>query len=91
MVEVESLGEKEKAAAQAGSAPFVNRFFINIGPVVRIAFAEQWGPDDTPQFRAAITMVYADAIALKDTLGSLLAQLERQIEEARKKASERNG
>ncbi len=82
MTDVKQIEESEKEVAVSGAAPFANRFFINVGPVVRITFAEQWGPDTAPQFRVAVTMAHADVIELKNALGSLLADVERQIDEA---------
>ena len=64
----------------------MNRFFVNVGPVVRITFAEQAGPDTQPIFRAAVALGHSDAIVLADLLKQLLADIEKQLTEMQQKA-----
>ena len=48
MTDIKQGSTKEIAMANSGAAPFVNRVFVAIGPVVRITFAEQWGRKASP-------------------------------------------
>lgn len=66
--------DRESRCAMAGPAVAVNRFFVNVGPLARIAFAEQAGPGGEPQFRAAVAMTVQDAAALRDVLGQVLGK-----------------
>jgi hypothetical protein len=56
--------------ANTGAAVWANKFVVSIGPIVRIAFLEQGGPDEPEFFRSAIAMSHQDAIALKNLLTS---------------------
>ena len=81
MIEIQPIKEAERQAAHAGPAIFTNRFFVTVGPLVRIAFAEQWDTETPAQPRVAIAMSHQDAIELKNILTSLLAALEEQSPE----------
>jgi hypothetical protein len=78
---MESIKPKdaELAAAFSGSAVYSNRFFVTLGPVVRIAFTEQRSPEDVPLYRAAVALAHEDAISLANVLKTLLADIEKQI------------
>ncbi len=79
MTEIKQGSTKGIAMANSGAAPFVNRIFVAIGPVVRITFAEQWGSEAEPTFRAAVAMGHQDAIKLRNVLVELLAGVEKQL------------
>ncbi len=68
--------------ANSGAAPWTNRVIVTMGPMVRIAFLEQGAPDEPMYFRAAASMSHQDAIALKNLLTGLLADVEKQIDAA---------
>ncbi|MFT4579063.1 MAG: hypothetical protein ACI9UO_001894 [Nitrospinales bacterium] len=51
---------------------FVNRFTVLVGPVVRITFLEQYGPETQAHPRAAIVLETASAIKLYKLLQELL-------------------
>lgn len=73
----------EADVANSGPAPWSNRFFLVLGPIVKIVFLEKGGGEDEPVFfRAAATMAVQDAIALKNTLTTMLAEPERQLNAA---------
>ena len=74
-------------AANSGAAPFANRLFVALGPVVRITFAEQWGSETEPTFRTAVAMGHQDAIQLKNILVGLLAGVEKQLAAAQANVS----
>lgn len=80
MAAINPIAEVERDPSQADAAPYVNRFFITVGPVVRIAFAEQWGPSGRLIPRTAVALAHADAIALKNVLGALLGGIEKDLE-----------
>jgi hypothetical protein len=73
--------------ANSGPAPWANKFVITIGPMVRIAFLEQGGPEEPEYFRGAVAMAHQDAIALKNLLTALLVEVEKQIEAAQQRAA----
>lgn len=68
--------QTEVDIANSGPAPWINRFIVIKGPMVRIAFLEQATADGPTFFRNAVTMSHADAIALKNLLNGMLADLE---------------
>jgi hypothetical protein len=68
--------------AFSGPAIASNRFFVTVGPTVRIAFCEQLGPNIGPKFRTAVSLPAQDAIALAELLKQLLAPIEAQIKAA---------
>jgi hypothetical protein len=53
-------------------------FYVELGPVVRIAFAEQ-SPGDEPRFRLGVALGYQDAIALAQLLDEMLKPFKEQI------------
>ena len=64
-----------KVAAFSGAAPFANRIYLTLTPVVgRLSFVEFPPPDLSaqPQFRAAITMNIGDLVSLRDLLDQQL-------------------
>lgn len=83
---------KEAQVPFQGLAILANRFYVTVGPTVRIAFAEQGGPDMEPKFRTAVAMAHSDAIELADVLKALLADIEKQLAAAQAKvAAKSNG
>ena len=75
------LTNEELATAYDGPAVAANRALIAMtAGGVRIAFVEE-GKNVAPKFRAAIILPVQDAIALKNVLGTLLADIEKQLEE----------
>jgi hypothetical protein len=58
--------------ALSGPAIVSNRFFVTLGPTVRIAFCEQFGTEVGPKFRTAVSLPIQDAIALMGLLKQLL-------------------
>ena len=73
--------DKEMSVAWSGPALNANRFFVNVGANVRIAFCEEANPELGPQFRSAVIMHPQDAIALKDVLVRILGPIEAQVKE----------
>ncbi|MFN0191076.1 MAG: hypothetical protein ACKVP5_03745 [Aestuariivirga sp.] len=70
----------ELEAAYAGAAPLTNRFVVTMSAAgVRIAFLEEDGTGGPLHFRTASLLSFADAIALKNLLGTMLAQVEEQL------------
>ena len=82
LLKVREPSEEELDAAWTGPAVYCNRFYINVGPSVRIAFCEQGGEKSKPLFRAAVVMGHQDAIALANLLKQMLAEIEVEIEKA---------
>jgi hypothetical protein len=74
---------KEQEISFSGPSIFCNRFFVSIGPVVRIAFAEQdfTQPGD-PKFRTAVALHPVDAIALYRLLDAMLKPIAEQLDAA---------
>ena len=66
--------------ANSGPAVWANKFMIMLGPMVKIAFMEQGGPEEPLFFRSAIAMSHQDAIALKNLLAGILVNVEKQIQ-----------
>jgi hypothetical protein len=62
-----------------GPAPYSNRFYVTVGPVVKIAFAEQEA-GLPPRFRAAVTLAHQDAIGLAQLLTELLRPVKEQLD-----------
>ena len=72
---------REQKALGDGPALFCNRFFITVGTVVRITFAEQEaGTTKEPHFRTAVALGHQDALALSQVLAELLKPFKEQIE-----------
>jgi hypothetical protein len=71
--------EKETEISLEGPAPFANRFYVSVGAVARIAFAEQSGPGKQAHFRSAVSLSIQDAIALANVLNTLLRPLEIKL------------
>jgi hypothetical protein len=65
--------------ANSGPAVWANRFMVMRGPMVKVAFMEQGGPGEPLYFRSAIAMSQEDAIALKNLLTEILADVEQQL------------
>lgn len=64
--------------ALSGPAVLANRFFVTIGPSgVRIAFAEQFGPETKPTFRTAVVISFQDGIELSKLLAKFLEPVEQ--------------
>ena len=70
----------EADVANSGPAPWVNKFFVVLGPMVKIVFMEQGGPEEPLFFRSGVTMSHQDAIALKNLLTGMLADVEKQFQ-----------
>lgn len=66
--------------ANSGPAVWANRFMVMRGPMVKVAFMEQGGPGEPLYFRSAIAMSHQDAIALKNLLTEILADVEKQLQ-----------
>ena len=78
-VQVEEVTEEQMEVGYSGAAISSNKFFITVGPQgARIAFAEGRGGGKF-YFRTAVVLPFQDAIALKDILGQMLAQIEAQF------------
>jgi hypothetical protein len=81
--EVQPVSAGETHVSLSGPAVFCNRFFISVGPVVRIAFAEQEaGESKESIFRTAVALSHADAISLAHILAKLLKPIEDQLDAA---------
>lgn len=72
----------EADIGNSGPAVYSNKFMTVLGPVVKIIFMEQGGPTEPLFFRSAVVLNHQDAIALKNLLTTMLADVERQIEAA---------
>lgn len=48
--------------------------------MVKLVFMEQGGPEEPVFFRAAVVMSHQDAIALKNMLTGMLAEVEKQLQ-----------
>jgi hypothetical protein len=86
----ETPTEKEAEISLEGPAPFANRFYISIGAVARIAFAEQGGYGKEPHFRSAVSLSIQDAIALAELLKTLLRSAETASAQAASGATRGN-
>jgi hypothetical protein len=86
MAETDASPE-EVSVAFKGPAILTNKFYVTVGPSVRIAFCEQNGPNHVPQFRNAVSLAHQDAIELADLLKRLLKDIEQQINEAKAQAA----
>lgn len=76
----------ELNVAYHGPATLSNRIFVTTtSGGVRIAFTEQHG-EKLPEFRTAAFMPFESAIALKNVLTTMLADVEKKIE-AQKEAA----
>jgi hypothetical protein len=82
-VEIKPITDEEFAAINEGPAPYANRFFISVGPMVRLTFGEQDNKGKNLRFRSAVALSHQQAIELKDLLAALLADIEKQIEAAK--------
>lgn len=80
--------DEELEVAWNGPALNSNRFYVNIGANVRIAFCEQMNADKAPQFRTAVVLSHQDAIALSDLLKTMLAEIRETIDKAILEAKE---
>ncbi len=76
------VSEQDINVAYEGGAVYANRFFVSMGPIVRIAFAEQNGPNEKLFFRGAIAVSPQDAISLARLLNDLVKPLEARFDEA---------
>ena len=78
----------ELTVSGESAAIYSNRFFVTIGPpVVRIGFAEQWGPESALHSRTAVALTIQDAIELAKTLTDLLKPFEESVEQPAKSAN----
>lgn len=86
------VSEQDVTIAYEGGALYANRFFVSMGPVIRIAFAEQNGPNEKVFFRSAVAISPQDAISLARLLNDLVKPLEARLDEAMAAAkSQRTG
>jgi len=76
------VNDADLGVAYEGAAVYANRFFVSIGPVARIAFAEQNGPDKKVFFRTAVSLSMQDAVALAHILADLVKPFESRLDEA---------
>ena len=62
--------------ANSGAAPWVNRFLVYEGSMIKICFVEQNDPSDETSifFRAAVTMSHTCAIELRDALDRVITK-----------------
>lgn len=79
MAPVESVKDKELFDAFEWPAPYVDRFVVTAGNVVRIAFAEEVSKGKKQAVRAAVSMTHQNAIALKNLLDAMLRPLEEAL------------
>jgi hypothetical protein len=78
-----TVDKSDLREAYAGPAVAANRFYVTMGPTLRIAFCEQLSDKVKPQFRSAVSLAHADAIVLANLLQKALAPVEKQMAEAR--------
>jgi hypothetical protein len=78
----QQASDMELDVAFSGPAITSNRFYVTVGPTVRIAFCEQYGAAGIPKFRTAVSLPIQDAIALTAILKQLLEPIEQQINPA---------
>ena len=72
--------KEETEKAFAVPAFVCNRYLVNVmANGVRLAFAEQGGPDATPNFRVGVFLSFPDAVELHTLLQAMLAPLGDQI------------
>lgn len=85
----EQTNERDNALALAEPAPHVNKFFVSVlgNFAIRIAFAEQMGPESVPAMRAAILLNREDAAALSALLQEMLSIGDMPAGEMRGKAN----
>jgi len=76
------VSEHDLNVAYEGGALYANRFLVSMGPMVRIAFAEQNAPNEKLFFRGAIALTPQDAISLAHLLAELVKPLEARFDEA---------
>jgi hypothetical protein len=77
------LSDAEHQVAFEGPALLANKVYLSITAAgARLAFAEQYGERVLPQFRTAVVLAYQDALALRDLISKLLADIERDLKEA---------
>jgi len=74
------VSRRDADIANSGAAVWTNKVFLVLGSVVKIVFLEQGGADEPPFFRTAVVMSHQDAIALRNVLTSMLADVERQVQ-----------
>ena len=74
------VSEHDLDVAYEGAALHANRFFVSVGPTVRIAFAEQNGPKEKVFFRSAVSLSQQDAVALTRVLTDMVKPFEGQLE-----------
>ncbi len=87
------LSVEEMKIAYSGQAILSNKFYVTVGSVVRITFAEVHFLEESPIFRTAVALSIQDAISLKNVLQDLLKEPEDQIAkviEAQKKSGGEN-
>ncbi len=74
------VSRKDADVANSGPAVWANKFLAVLGPMVKLVFMEQGGPEEPVFFRAAVVMSHQDAIALKNMLTGMLAEVEKQLQ-----------
>ena len=84
MAEIKTVSEQELEIAFLGPAMAANQFYVTVSAsAVRIAFAEQSGPDKAPHFRTAAILSIRDGIGLRDLLSEMLKDAEAAVEKAK--------
>ena len=83
------LDPQELKSAYSGSAILSNKFYVTVGPVVRITFSEGHSSEAMPVFRTAVALSIQDAIALKNVLQDLLKEPEEAVTKAISKAQQK--
>jgi hypothetical protein len=69
------VSRTEADVGNSGPASWCNKFMVVLGPIVKIIFMEQGGPNEPIFFRSAAAMSHQDAIALKNLLTGILADV----------------
>jgi len=83
------LSEEELEVAWSGPAVHSNRFYVNMGPTIRLSFCEQATPNARPLYRTGVVMSIQDAIALANLLKDMLREVEADIAKAVEEAEAR--
>lgn len=79
----------ETAVAFSGPAVLANRTYVSlVAAGVRLSFTEQDQPNSPVHFRTAVVLSAADAIAFKNVLAVVVADIEKQLQEHVKKEQE---
>jgi hypothetical protein len=82
-VKASPVSEDELQIAFSGPAIASNKVYVTLSPGgIRIAFTEQRTSAAQPSFRSAVMMNFQDAIALRNLLSQILANVEPELEKA---------